>query len=169
MRDFEEFVLPLAGMHEHRYSYCFELDKRFFSGFEGASIDQCSIKVELDLQRDPDLMVLDFTIGGWFATDCDRCLADIQMPIEGRHQLLVKYGEENFEGEVVFLSRDRSEWNISQFVYEFCSLSLPMTRIYDCESEEERPCNTELLQKLTKEDTQTDSSVWDKLKELDLN
>jgi uncharacterized metal-binding protein YceD (DUF177 family) len=72
---------------------------------------------------------------------------------------------------VVFISREAPELNVAKFIYEFVVLSLPITNTYDCESENPRPCNMEVLDFLNKinendDDDVSGDSVWDALKDL---
>jgi uncharacterized protein len=170
---FSAYSLPIQGLKNGIHTYNYVLDGSFFEQFEEAPIQEGSIEVAVELDKRADMMVLQFDLEGWFAAICDRCNASIEMPIEGIHDLYVKYSEEKEEDddEVIFISRDAPSFNLAKYLYEFTVLSLPMTNVYDCENDAEPPCNNEVLKYLEakKEDNNDDqsgSSVWDALKDL---
>ncbi len=171
---FSAYSLPIQGLKNGTHTYNYVLDGSFFGEFEDSPIGDSEIEVYLEFEKRSDMMVLQFDLEGWFAASCDRCSAAIQMPIEGAHDLFVKYSEEKEEDddEVIFISRDAPSFNVAKYLYEFAVLSLPMTNVYDCENDNEPPCNTEVLKYLeTKkenkdDDDQAGNSVWDALKDL---
>ncbi len=170
---FSAYSLPIQGLKNGIHTYNYVLDGSFFREFEDSPFGESDIEVYVELDKKVNMMVLQFDIEGWFTASCDRCSANIQMPIEGTHDLFVKYSEEKEEDddEVIFISRDAPSFNLAKYLYEFAVLSLPMTNVYDCENDNEPPCNNEVLGYLkakqeNKDDDQPDSNVWDALKDL---
>jgi uncharacterized metal-binding protein YceD (DUF177 family) len=98
-------------------------------------------------------LVLDFDFAGKAFTECDRCLADIQLPVKGQNRLLVKFTEDDGEDEadVFYLDPEVSSFKIAQFVYEYICLALPMIKVYDCEKDVPKPCDEEMLKYLKKD------------------
>lgn len=164
------FSLPVSGLKTgvHQYQFC--LDRDFFGQFEASPIEDAKIDVQLELDKRPDMMVLDFEISGHVKTECDRCTAEIELPIEDERQLLVKFGEADGDenDEVVFIHRDQSEFNVAEYLYEFSVIATPFIRTYDCENDENPPCNFKVLERLNPEDENVSpgNSVWDSLKNL---
>ncbi len=100
---------------------------------------------------------------------CDRCTAEINLPIEDSRSLIAKYTEDDVEvqEQVVFIHREAAHFNVAQYLYEFVVLALPITNVYDCQDEPNPPCNFEVLEHLGHEDGDDDEpSVWDGLKNL---
>jgi uncharacterized metal-binding protein YceD (DUF177 family) len=116
------------------------------------------------------MMLLQFTLEGYIQAECDRCTANINLPIEDEQHLIVKFAEEDMETEdeeVVFLHRDAPDFNVAKFLYEFVVLALPITNTYDCENDANPPCNFEVLKHLNPEqDGPSGGSIWDSLKDL---
>ena len=107
---------------------------------------------------------------GTVKADCDRCLAKIDLPLSDQQRLLVKFSveQELEEAEVVYIHPETQQLNVSKYIYEFICLAMPMIKVYDCEEEENRPCNEEMLGYLDhEEEEKTDSNpIWDELKKL---
>lgn len=129
------------------------------------------MQVVVYVDKRPSLIILDFYVSGYTNTICDRCNAAIQLPLnEESRQLILKYGEaeanEN-DDEVVFISRDVSDFCLAPYLYEFATLALPMTNTYDCQRETPQPCNQEVLRILeTLTPNEQPNPIWESLRNL---
>jgi uncharacterized protein len=175
MGAFKEFSLPVHGLKIGVHQFKYTLNDGFFQHFEASPVSECDLQVVLELDKRSNMLVLTFELTGWMKAICDRCSADIQMPMENEQVLFVKYSEdagEEEEDDVIFMGIDAHELNVARYIYEFVVLSLPISNTYDCENEEVPPCNYDILDYLKKQaaenedDTPPDSSIWDALKDL---
>ena len=121
------------------------------------------------------MYILQFDFQGTVKTECDRCLVEIDLPITDSQQLVVKFSEdtESEEAEVIYISPETQQLNVAHFAYEYICLALPLIKTYDCENDENRVCNEEMLDFLEqeKEETKENSGanpIWDELKNLDI-
>lgn len=164
------FVIPIRGLFPGLHDYTFEIDASFFEQFENAPVQDGDVEVRLALNKQTDMYVLHFEFEGTVKTDCDRCLAPINLPIEGAERLLVKFSleETSEEAEVIFIHPETPKLDVSKYVYEFISLAIPMIKTYDCQAEDERPCDDKMLGYLEtqNEEEQPDNPIWDALKKL---
>lgn len=164
------YSVPIQGLKFGIHHFQYELDRAFFSHFEASPVAEGSIKFDLALEKRSDMLVLDFTLSGRVQAECDRCTANIALPLADERQLVVKFGETQGEeeDEVVFIPREAPEFNVAKYLYEFTVLALPITNTYDCQSEPNPPCNFEILRLLKSEteENQPGDSVWDALKDL---
>lgn len=169
MDAFVAYSLPIQGLKTGVHSFNFDVDNAFFARFEGSPVEEGKVHFVLQLDRRPDMMLLDFELKGFVKAECDRCTATIDLPIEDERQLIVKFGDAEgvSEDEVVFIERDAPEFNVAPYLYEFVVLALPITNTYDCSNDPVPPCNFEVLKHLTPEENNGDApSVWDSLKDL---
>jgi uncharacterized metal-binding protein YceD (DUF177 family) len=138
-------------------------------------VNDGDIELELEVDKRPGLYDLAFAFRGTLATECDRCLADIDLPVSGEQRLLVKLAEEerNEEADVIYIHPEDPFLNVARFIYEFIVLAIPMIKVYDCEDEEPKRCNERMLGYLEaqSEDDKTEESnpLWDELKKLNIN
>ncbi len=170
------YTIPLLGLKVGIHEYDFEVDSNFFAALEDSPIQEGNFKVKLYLDKRPDeMLVLIFSFQGKISTDCDRCLAEIQLPVEGEEQLVVKYADEpREEAEVIYLAKEAAELNVARFIYEYIVLSTPIIKVYDCQEEDPIPCDEEMLDKLDAineapeqaDDESEGGSIWDALKGL---
>ena len=143
----DKFIIPLNGLAAGKNEFFWQADKEFFNSFENAEI--------LDAQLDADVIVeklgryigVDCDVRGTVTVECDRCLDELDMPVDVEIKLSVKYGmEENSEEpqpgerEVIFIPDTDAEFDMSQIIYDYVCLSLPMQRVH-----EEGECNPETM------------------------
>ncbi len=151
----QPYVLPLKGLGNGNHDFQFVIDDDFFAAFPESPIQKAKVDLTVELDKRPNLLVFDFRLKGWIEEQCDRCLAPIQLPIEGMNQLLVKYGdpEDQTEDEdVVYIPFETSSWSLAQFAYEFIVLRIPMIKVYDCDDEQDPPCDLDMLDYLDQEE-----------------
>jgi len=168
MEPLDAFVIPVTSLRMGRNELDFSADWRFFQRFESSPVQQGRFDISVVFDKFLDHWHLLFEISGKMDTECDRCLAPIALPVSGTHELYVKFDDsDDGNSEVVTLPRETTQFDISQFVYEFVVLSIPIIKRYDCERDEVLPCDTEMLSKLSGH-TQAidDSGQWDALKQI---
>jgi uncharacterized metal-binding protein YceD (DUF177 family) len=146
------FTIPLAGSKQGVTDYAYGLGEEFFACFPESPVQQGDISVRLSLDKRPDMFQLHVELEGRVASVCDRCTAEIRLPIEGDYDLILKFGEGfDEDDEVVVLPVETAEFNVAQFLYECVVLSIPVRRVYDCILEEPRPCDRAVLDYLERE------------------
>jgi uncharacterized metal-binding protein YceD (DUF177 family) len=159
------YSVPISGLKVGIHHFEYALDKRFFALFEGSPIDDAEVLYKVTLDKRHDMLLFDLELTGFLRTSCDRCTAPIHLPLQDSRSLVVKFGEAEGEAadEVVFIHRDSHTFNIASTLYEFSVLALPMVNVYDCELDDPRPCNQDILVKLRESTELSDNPLWDVL------
>ncbi len=143
--------IPFVALKNGVHYFNFEVEDDFFARFENNLVQKGKVFVDLALDRRNRTMTLDFDIAGRVHTECDRCLADVEMPIHGHHKLYVKLERQEgalFEDDVLYLPPEETHLDLSEPIYEFTLLSLPLQRTCSDLPEAERPCDWEVIRKL---------------------
>ena len=175
MKEFNHCSIPLLELIDGAHQFEFKIDKEFFKKFEDSIIEEGLFQVKVDLVKQPDAMFLSFDISGTMKADCDRCLAEINLPVKGKYDLIAKFAEEASEtDEVIYILPDQSELELQKPIYDFIGLSIPLVKTYNCEEEKPRVCDDAMLDKIggTKEAPQDEpksSPIWDALKDFGEN
>ena len=173
MNVLDHFSVPYKGLGNGIHNLNFIVDSEFFKEFEDSHIDNGDFNVDVELDKRHDHSILHFSIEGKTNTNCDRCLSQIQLPVQGDFELHVKLGEnEGSNDEIMFIHPETSILNLAQVVYEFILLSIPIIKVYDCDTELNPPCNFDVLKKLEGDEEPKEeikSDVWDSLKGLDFS
>lgn len=172
-----EYLIPILGLKIGSHSFNFQVDNAFFANFPDSLIKEGSFKVRLDIDKRFDLYEMIFSYEGTTKAACDRCLATVDFPIKGESRMIVKFAEEFMEDvDVIYVPIKAETLNVAKYVYEYLCLAVPYVKIYDCEADEKKPCDTTMLALLdkevsekNKESTANSNPIWDKLKNIKFN
>ena len=174
MKAFKQYDIPISGLKIGVHELDYIVDWRFFKLIEASPLKQGHFDVKVLLDKQHDHWMVTFDILGNLDTECDRCLAPISLPIGSVNTVIVKYDDDDDEPveneDIIYLSRELHAWNIAKLIHEFILLCVPIKKVYECENESVRPCDMEMLKRLSGEAvTSGDNPVWNALKQIDLN
>ncbi|MEO6038350.1 MAG: DUF177 domain-containing protein [Saprospiraceae bacterium] len=174
MNVFSAYAIPIQGLKVGVHPYQYSIDGAFFRLFDDSPIAEAAITFAVTFDKRSDMFLVDFVMEGHVRAVCDRCTAPIDLPLHGKFELIVKYGESDGveeNDEVVFIPREVSHLNLAKYLYEFAVLALPITNTFDCQSLAEPPCNFEILKflKTVEEEESKSNAIWDALRDLDKN
>jgi len=127
------------------YEYVYELGDDFFEGIDAPEVRRGNIHVELKIMRVASSFELNFRITGTVTVACDRCLEDVEIPVDTENKLIVSLGKtyEELDAEHVIIPEEDGFIDVAWFMYEFIVLSIPMKRVHEQEG-----CNEVMAQKL---------------------
>lgn len=118
-------------MREDACSYEYELTNQFFTDIDASEIHKGQLNVQLKVKKSIGAYVLDFHITGSVTVPCDRCLSDLELPVDAENVLKVKLGAEfSDEDDMVIVPEEDGYINVAWFLYEFIELSLPMKHVH---------------------------------------
>lgn len=131
----DNFIIPLNGLAAGENRFSWHAGKEFFEAFENAEILDADIDVSVLVEKSGRYLGVDCEIDGSVMVSCDRCLEDLRMPVGTDVMLSVKFGEEEAsedhqegEREIVFVPEGDAEMDLSQIIYDYVCLALPMQR-----------------------------------------
>lgn len=125
------YKVKLKGMCQDSSRYEWMLTDRFFADVEAPDIQKGNLNVILQVKKSIGTYVLDFHIEGTVVVTCDRCLDDLELPVETDNTLNVKLGDEfSEENDLVTVPEEEGYINVAWFIYEFVALSLPMKKVH---------------------------------------
>ena len=169
MKSNRQFVIPFKGLKLGKHDFIFDIDDKFFDSFEDSEINEGKVHIEIQLIKNSSMLELIFSLNGTVTVMCDRCLDDFDLSISYNTNLYVKFGDTTEEqtDEILVLSHNEFELNVSQYIYEFILLSIPYRRIHPDNNQGETMCNQEMLKKLNEylidENVKDPDPRWDDL------
>ncbi len=171
MDSLREYIIPLRSLFNGLHTYHWVLDGQFFKHFEGSPIENCQFEIEALFDKQDDLTRLELKIKGTYRSSCDRCLADIDIPVEKTHPLYIKTGTGISEDpDLIMLAPETTELKMADILYDYVCLSRPLMQVMDCGNTSNPPCNQEILSRIQHEEgLHSDTSVWESLKNLNKN
>ena len=162
----DAFVIPFKGLDIGNHRYDFEIGKAFFEQYSYFETDRGKISLVLELDKESSLMVFRFTLNGYMIIACDRCLSDLELPVQGEFRLIVKFGDtfQEESDEVLVIPATEATIDLSQYIFEFINLLLPIKKVHA----EISQCDRSVIEKLEKASKDKTDPRWDALKGIKL-
>jgi len=145
-----KYNIEFKGLKEGLHDYQFEVNDKFFVHFEESLVDNGEVSVKVELEKRSAFLKLSFALEGWLELVCDRCLDSYQQDVSLETELFVKFGEEDeFEDgdNVIWVLPEEHAINLTQIIYEYVTLSIPLRHVHPDESGE-NGCNQEMIDRL---------------------
>ena len=171
MCSLEFLKIDLKALKEENTFLEFNLDNDYFEALDGAELKKGSLHVSVSIRKATGFFELQLHSTGNIIIPCDRCLDDMEQPVETDNRLVVKLGSEySEEDDIIVVPEDEGILDIAWFIYEFVMLTIPIRHVHapgKC-----NPAMTQALEELSadrssdEESSQPTDPRWDKLKNL---
>ena len=121
-------LAPAASIHIE-----YVLDNEFFEAVEGQEIRKGKVNVSISIVGAPSAYELNFHFQGSIVGACDRCLEDMEIPIETENRLVVALGEafSEISDEYIIISEEEGFLDVAWYMYEFIALAIPIQHIHE--------------------------------------
>ena len=137
----DAFIIPLNGLKQGRTRFSWKAGAEFFRNFDNKDIKDAEILVDVEVEKSGTYLGIDAVVSGNLTVACDRYGADVSLPVRSRISQSIKFGTEPVSGEeivvseedereTVYLPEDGGELDMSQTVYDFACLALPMKKVH---------------------------------------
>lgn len=132
MGKFSAYNLPLKSLPQGLHHFDFHLEKAFFENMESADVRDADLDVSLDVDFRNDVYDLTFVVNGTVTVACDRCLDDLELPIDARYHVVVKYGDtfRDDSDEFIEIPDSESNLNIAYMIFDTVSLAIPIKHVH---------------------------------------
>lgn len=141
--------IPVKGLPKEGRQFDFEIGGEFFQAFGNTRIKDADCTVKAFAVRRGTILSVDCRAAGFVIVECDRCLDDLALKIDMERVLTVGFGSVDIddaqdEEDVLLVDENEGGIDISQFVYDYICLSLPIMKVHP-----EGKCNPEMLSRLS--------------------
>jgi uncharacterized protein len=173
----KEYTIQFVGLATGKHEYEFKVTDSFFDDHDYSEIKQGNVLVDLSLLKQSTMMSLEFRISGTVKVPCDLCTEEFDLPINGDYKLIIKVGGSDSGDEnddIITIAANEHELDLTQYIFEYIILSLPIKRIHPLDKNGKSTCDPEMLEKVQKYlvdkpgEEKTDPR-WDGLKGIKLN
>jgi uncharacterized metal-binding protein YceD (DUF177 family) len=170
MSNRREFEIPFVGLTPGIHEFEYRVTDKFFDAYQQQDFKNCDVNIKLSLDKKNGFMLLKFVVAGKMEVICDRCGNSLPIDLWDEFNILVKLVEEpelmnrqEEDPDVYYISRGESHLHISDWIYEFINLSIPLQRM--CKEEEigGKYCNKDVLNMLKNLESKKDkpeNSLW---------
>ncbi len=176
MKHNREFEIAWQGLKPGVHKFQYDLNDRFLEGREGErDFKDLDALVTLTFDKKSNFFLCHFDIDGSVTVPCDRCGDDFKMRLWDEFDLVIKLtgGDEGDEidedADVVFIPRSETVIDISNWLYEFVLLSIPLQRVHPDKPDGTSGCNQEalkLLDQLSEPEDKPKNDIWKGLEAL---
>lgn len=134
-----EYQVKILNLPVGQYRYTFPVTDAFFAAFDNALVQKGNLKAKVSLDKSETLIRARFAIDGTMELESDRSLELFDHPVSIQEELIYKFGEDNREisEEMQQIAWDTLVLDLSQPIYEFLMLSVPMRKLKPEEENEE--------------------------------
>ncbi len=132
MGKFSEFKLPLKSIPAGTQEFSYHLDKAFFVYMENADVRDADVDVHLTVTHKNDVYDLVFHLTGTVTVACDRCLDNLELPVDTTYQVAVKYGDDyrdDADGMIEIPESDNF-LNVAYMVHDTAALAIPIKHVH---------------------------------------
>jgi uncharacterized metal-binding protein YceD (DUF177 family) len=139
MKVLEAFQIPIIALEDKSYHYAFRGDDSFFAAFEQDWVEKGQFTVSADLTKSALMIQVQMNITGTIELICDRSLEAFDYPFEVNEKLIFKYSDhsEDLGDNLFLLDRKEPKLNLSQDIFDFIALEVPMKKLHPRFLEEE--------------------------------
>lgn len=147
MKGLVEYKIPYQGIKDGKHYYSFEIDRSFFEFFENPDgVEDATLTVEVELDKSATMLVLDFKFNGNLSIACDRCCDPVELLIEGKERLIVKFNDESMadiSDDIIVLRVGEDQLDLSEIIFEYVTLKTPRFITHNIAD-----CNPEVIKKI---------------------
>jgi uncharacterized metal-binding protein YceD (DUF177 family) len=169
-------ILKLVDLYnlDCNHNISFDIDGEFFKNYGNVEFEDSKFNIAVTAQQVEDSIILGVKIVGEVVVECDRCCMPLLVPMEITENILLLKEEDNTEDNdedlVIFISEGTTVVDITDFVYDFIVLSLPMQNIHPDDEDGNSTCDASQLEVLEKYNKKNRiDPLWDDLKKIKFN
>lgn len=132
MGKFTEFKIPLKSLQKGQHTFTYHLGKVFFTNMENTDVRDSDLDVVLTVDYNGDIYSLDFKVTGSVILACDRCLDDLDWPIDAVYDISVKYGDDyNDDSDTLMeIPYSDNDLNVAYMLYDTVMLAIPIKHVH---------------------------------------
>ncbi len=127
-----QFIIPLNDWAAGERTFHFQAGLEFFQKFDNQEILDADVNAEVRVnKKGAHKAEATLSLTGTVTVPCDRCLEPLTLPVDA-------------EPSEVFTPGEGPDWDLSQAVYDYACLSLPMQKVHP-----EGKCNPDTVRFLS--------------------
>ena len=171
MCDLELYKIDLKGLTNDETPLAYTLDDDFFKQLDSNALVQGgSLHVSGSIRKAVGFYELLLHIAGSVRIPCDRCLEEMDQPIDTDLRLVVKLGSENTEDDdIITVDENEGILSTAWYIYEAIALAVPIQHVHQlggCNEAMMRVLEEHSAARSSDADAQDIDPRWQALKEL---
>lgn len=142
----ERYIIPLTDSKEE-YICEFNITKNLFHSFGNLDISGSNLVLQVRVNKHSSYTEFMLNMSGFLEIKCDRCLDKYNQDLDIEELFILKPGaffDDQTDDKVITYPRDFQSIDITQYVYEYIILGLPLKRMH----QNPELCNQEMIEKI---------------------
>lgn len=125
------YTIPFQGLKLGKHTFDYQIDKSFFDTYGFDEFESCAIEVKVSMDKKSTFLSFAFKHKGQVTLPCDVTGQLFDLPIKGKMNLLVQFGEafNDEHEEILIVPHGEHQVDIAQYLYEMMALSIPHKRV----------------------------------------
>ncbi|MCF6223828.1 MAG: DUF177 domain-containing protein [Flavobacteriaceae bacterium] len=164
------YDISFFGLKDEIHHFEYKIEKQFFEAFHYDEFLETNLLVNLEFNKKSTFFELNFSVKGVVNVACDVTNEPFDLPVQGKLEIVVKFGEDfnSDNEEVLIIPHNEHHINIAQFIYEMIVLAVPKKKVHP--GIEDGTLHSDILKKL--EELQPKMNIkeidprWEGLKKL---
>lgn len=131
MCDLELYQIDLKGLTNDETPLAYDLDDTFFEQLDSTLVQGGSLHVSGSIRKAVGFYELLLHIAGSVRIPCDRCLEEMDQPIDTDLRLVVKLGSESTEDDdIITVDENEGILSTAWYIYEAIALAVPIQHVH---------------------------------------
>ena len=131
MCSLECLKVDLKGLKDDETSLVFDLDDTYFGALDEAEVKKGSLHVSVSIRKASGFFEFLIHAAGTVIIPCDRCLDDMEQPVDTDVRQVVRLGSENSEdGDTLVVAEDEGILDLTWIIYESVALAIPIRHVH---------------------------------------
>lgn len=132
MGKFSAYKLPLKSLPSGSHEFEYDLGKQFFEDMESSDVRDAHLKVVARVNVKGDVFELSLKVSGEITLICDRCLDEMQWPVDTEYKVFVKYGEDynDDSDDLLVIPETDNFLNVAYMLYDTVVLTIPIKHVH---------------------------------------
>jgi uncharacterized metal-binding protein YceD (DUF177 family) len=132
MKQLSEYLIPFIGLKLGKHQFEYQINNTFFENFDFDEFENSAVKVNVVLEKKSTFMELTLKHKGTVNVPCDLTGEFFDLPVKGKINVVVQFGEEfnNDNEELLILPHGEHQLDVKQYIYELIVLSIPLKKTH---------------------------------------
>ncbi|MCP1996737.1 DUF177 domain-containing protein [Flavobacterium sp. HSC-61S13] len=132
MSNEKQFLIPFIGLKLGKHQFENQIDKSFFELYNFDDFNDIKADVVVLLNKKSTHLEFSFSFEGHVNVPCDVTAQDFDMPLKGKLEIIVKFGDKFNEDhdKYIVIPFNEHKIDVAQYVYEMIALSIPHKRVH---------------------------------------
>lgn len=147
-RILNDYDISFFGLKDGSHLFEYKIEKQFFEAFNFDEFLDADLLVKSNFVKKSTFFELHFSMKGTIKVACDVTNEPFDLPINGKLELVVKFGDvfNDDNEEILVIPHGEHQINVAQFMYEMIVLATPKRKVHP--GIEDGTLQSDILEKL---------------------